>query len=58
MKKSIPKVIIVSIFDSPELHTSANIIDADGFITKSQIGEKLIPMIKKLFPKLNMNGTE
>jgi DNA-binding NarL/FixJ family response regulator len=58
MKTICPKIIIVSVFESKEFQSSADLVNVDGFVTKSQIGTKLIPMINKLFPNLNIYSTE
>ncbi len=44
------KVIILSFYDSPELHILATRALADGFVSKSRLGNELIPMIDDLHP--------
>ena len=50
--KALPKaplVIIMTVHNNPELLFFAISIGADGFITKSEIGTKLVPLIESLF---------
>jgi DNA-binding NarL/FixJ family response regulator len=54
---SAPKVIILSFYDSPELHVLAARALADGFVTKSRLGNDLIPLIDELFPDVKINET-
>lgn len=51
-----PHVIIVTLYDGPQISTLASDVGADGFITKSQFGEALLPAVFKLFPHLNEAG--
>ena len=44
-----PFVIIVTLHDDLEYRASAQDAGADGFISKSQIGDRLMPLIQKLF---------
>ena len=51
-----PHVIIVTLYDGPQISTLASDVGADGFITKSQFGESLLPAVFKLFPHLQQGG--
>ncbi len=46
---SAPRVIVLTMYDLPEYRAIAKLAYADGFIAKSDFGEKLIPMIYSLF---------
>ena len=47
-----PYVIILTMHDSREYRTAAEIVGADGFITKSEFGAQLPGLIYKLFDTL------
>ncbi len=44
-----PYVVILTLNNSSEYHTAALAVGADGFITKSEIGTALLPLIHSLF---------
>ena len=44
-----PRVIILTMYDLPEYRTIAKLAHADGFVSKSDFGEKLVPLIYELF---------
>jgi DNA-binding NarL/FixJ family response regulator len=44
-----PRVIILTMYDLPEYRAIAKLAFADGFLAKSDFGEKLQPMIYSLF---------
>lgn len=44
-----PRVIILTIYDQPEYRAIARLAYADGFVSKSDFGEKLVPLIYSLF---------
>jgi DNA-binding NarL/FixJ family response regulator len=44
-----PKVIILTMHDNPEYRHASNAVQADGFITKSNFGVELIPLIEEIF---------
>lgn len=43
-----PCVIILTMHDSPEYRIAAEMAGADGFITKSEFGTQLLPLIQAL----------
>lgn len=44
-----PLVVIVTLFDSPEYRTEAAAAGADRFLSKSSVGEELVPLLRTLF---------
>lgn len=44
-----PRVIVLTMYDLPEYRAIAKLAYADGFVAKSDFGEKLVPLIYKLF---------
>jgi len=44
-----PRVIILTLYDSAEYRTVAESIGADGFLAKSDFGQRLLPLIHQLF---------
>lgn len=44
-----PRVIILTMYDLPEYRAIAQLAHADGFIAKSDFGQKLVPLIYSLF---------
>lgn len=46
-----PRVIIVSMYDAGEYRNQAEAVHADGFIPKAELGNELLPMIGRLFPR-------
>lgn len=47
-KPNPPYVVILTLYDNPEYRSLAESVNADGFVTKSEFGSKLIPLIQKL----------
>lgn len=43
-----PRVAIVTLHDNPEYRASAKKVSADGFISKSEVGTQLLPLIHAL----------
>lgn len=43
-----PRVILLTLYDNAEYSTAARLAGADGFITKSEAGAALLPLIYKL----------
>jgi DNA-binding NarL/FixJ family response regulator len=46
---SAPYVVILTLNDSSEYHAASLAVGADGFVTKSEIGTQLLPLIHSLF---------
>jgi DNA-binding NarL/FixJ family response regulator len=46
---SAPHVVILTLNDSNEYRAAAEAVGADGFVTKSEIGTALLPLIHSLF---------
>ena len=44
-----PFVVILTMHDNPEYRAAAEIVGADGFITKSEFGAQLPPLMQTLF---------
>ncbi len=44
-----PRVIILTLHDNPEYRAAAEAVQADGFVTKSELGLELLPAIHALF---------
>lgn len=44
-----PKVVIVTLYDSPEYQIASRVAQADGFVTKSEFGTQLPLLIHTLF---------
>ncbi|MEI6669006.1 MAG: sugar phosphate nucleotidyltransferase [Acidobacteriota bacterium] len=47
-----PRVIILTLYDTPKYREAAHRAGADGFVPKADFGEKLLPLILELFPDL------
>lgn len=45
-----PRVIILTLYDTPKYRDAAQHAGADGFVPKADFGEKLLPLIDALFP--------
>lgn len=45
-----PLVIILTLYDHAEYRLASEAVDADDFITKSEFGSELLPLIHRLFP--------
>jgi DNA-binding NarL/FixJ family response regulator len=46
-----PRVVILTIHESEEYRRAAKEAGADGFLTKSEFAEKLVPLVQSLFPQ-------
>ena len=46
-----PKVIIVTLYDTPTYREAARAAGADGFLGKSQLGDDLPGLMARLFPQ-------
>jgi CheY-like chemotaxis protein len=46
-----PKVMIVTLYDTPTYREAARAAGADGFLAKSDLGERLQAAIEQLFPQ-------
>lgn len=44
-----PRVVILTLYDTPEYRSAAEGVGADGFITKSDFGTQVLPMLEVLF---------
>jgi DNA-binding NarL/FixJ family response regulator len=44
-----PQVIILTLYDNYEYQIASEAVHADGFISKSEFGSKLLPLIQLLF---------
>jgi len=44
-----PYIVILTMHDDPEYRAAAEMVGADGFITKSEFGIQLLPVIHTLF---------
>lgn len=47
-----PCVIILTLHNTPEYREASHEVGADGFITKSDFGVQLLPLIKELFEEI------
>lgn len=47
-----PRVIILTLHDTPEYREASHEVGADGFITKSDFGVELLPLIQDLFEEV------
>ncbi len=45
-----PRVLIVTLYEGPDFISQARAFGADGFLSKSQFGELLLPAVSALFP--------
>jgi DNA-binding NarL/FixJ family response regulator len=45
-----PRIIILTLHDNSEYRAAAAAASADGFVTKSELGMQLVPMIHHLLP--------
>ena len=51
-KANSPRVIILTLYDNPEYRKASEAAYADGFVSKSDLGIELLPMINDLFQKV------
>jgi DNA-binding NarL/FixJ family response regulator len=52
-----PRIIILTMHDTPEYRQASKAVSADGFVAKSDFGLELVPMIKDIFQdQLKANG--
>ena len=49
LQSNAPQVIILTLYDNQEYRTACEAAHADGFVSKSDFGIKLIPIIQSLF---------
>jgi DNA-binding NarL/FixJ family response regulator len=56
--KEAPRIVILTLYDTPQYRKAAQSAGADGFISKGVLSEQLIPLIQSLFHESNlqMNG--
>jgi CheY-like chemotaxis protein len=47
-----PQVVILTLYEGPEFSSFAHAAGADDFITKSEFGDSLMPLIFRRFPGL------
>ncbi len=47
-----PHVVILTLHDTPEYREASNEVGADGFVTKSDFGVQLLPLIHLLFDEV------
>ena len=52
-----PMVVMLTLYDAPEIQSCASAAGADHFITKSEFGELLLPLLIRLFPGLSFAQT-
>ncbi|OUL36644.1 hypothetical protein BV372_06690 [Nostoc sp. T09] len=48
-RSSAPYVVVLTLNDGSEYRTAALAVGADGFVTKSELGTALLPLIHSLF---------
>jgi len=48
-----PMVVVLTLYDNPEYRTVAKEIRADGFLSKSEFGTRLLPLIDELSARLS-----
>jgi DNA-binding NarL/FixJ family response regulator len=44
-----PRVIILTLHENPEYRAAAEAARADGYVSKSELGDQLLPLIQTLF---------
>lgn len=47
-----PYVIILTLHDTPEYREASREVGADGFVTKSDFGVQLLPLVQELFEEI------
>ena len=52
--QSPPLVVMLTLYDAPEIQSCARAAGADHFITKSEFGDSLPPLLIRLFPGLSL----
>lgn len=52
-----PRVVIVTLYSDVESRAGAREAGADGFLGKSEITSRLLPLIQKLFPERKSSWT-
>ncbi len=55
-KESPPRVLILTLYDIPEYRAAAASAGADGFLNKSDFGERLLPLIHSLLAEPASGG--
>jgi len=58
MRPDAPKVIVVTFHDSETLRHEAFAAGADGVVDKAKVTERLMPVIRQLFPKRAETGPQ
>jgi DNA-binding NarL/FixJ family response regulator len=48
MQAHAPRVIILTLYDGPQYRSQARAAGADGFVAKSEFGERLLPLIYEI----------
>jgi DNA-binding NarL/FixJ family response regulator len=48
--KQPPRVVILSLHDNSEYRTAASAMGSDGYISKAEFTERLVPFLRTLFP--------
>jgi len=48
-----PLVVVLTLYDNPEYRSVAEEIHADGFVSKSEFGTRLLPLIQELSARLS-----
>ena len=46
-----PRVVVLTFQDEPGFRDRATVLGADGFVTKAEMAEHLIPAVEALFPE-------
>lgn len=54
-KPNAPYIVMLTMYDDPEYRAAAERVGADGFITKSEFGIQLLPLIHTLFDPSILN---
>ncbi len=52
-----PCVVILTLYEGVEIPAFAEEAGADQFVTKSDFGDRLLPELSRLFPKLHVHNT-
>jgi DNA-binding NarL/FixJ family response regulator len=54
LSPSKPHVVILTLHEGDEFRSSAQAAGADDFVTKSEFGDSLVPLILRRFPQVQM----
>lgn len=52
-----PYVVILTLHDGPDIQSFAQAAGADDFVTKSEFGDLLPPLLARVFPRLETSPT-